>query len=81
MRVRFQWVYRSRVYARQDKGTDASWLRMFEMEGIVLPEVSPRLRVESVNDLLIGLAVKPRWDRQRYATLSRALTKCNPQPR
>jgi hypothetical protein len=38
----------------EDKGTDASWLRIFEMQGIRLPPTIPNF-TSRVNDLRIGL--------------------------
>ena len=51
----------------QDKGTDASWLRMFEMEGIRVPDGSPDF-TSKVQDLLIGLELNHGGVGRRYAT-------------
>ena len=51
----------------EDKGTDASWLRMFEMQGIKLPESSPNF-ASNVNNLLIGLQLNHGGIGRRYAT-------------
>ena len=51
-----------------DKGTDASWLRIFEMQGIVLPETAPDFAY-TVNTLLSGLALNHGGIGKRYATL------------
>ncbi len=51
-----------------DKGTDASWLRIFEMQGIVLPETAPDFAY-TVNNLLSGLALNHGGIGKRYATL------------
>ena len=50
-----------------DKGTDASWLRIFEMQGIVLPETAPDFAY-TVNTLLSGLALNHGGIGKRYAT-------------
>jgi hypothetical protein len=51
----------------EDKGTDASWLRMFEMEGVRLPDVSPDF-TSDVQHLLIGLELNHGGIGRRYAT-------------
>jgi hypothetical protein len=52
----------------EDKGTDASWLRIFEMQGIVRPEVSPNF-ASNVNHLLTGLDLNHGGVGKRYAAL------------
>ena len=51
----------------EDKGTDASWLRMFEMEGIRIPESSSDF-TSKVQHLLIGLELNHGGVGKRYAT-------------
>jgi hypothetical protein len=51
----------------EDKGTDASWLRIFEMRGIKIPETSPNFAT-SVQDLLNGLELNHGGIGRRYAT-------------
>jgi Domain of unknown function (DUF927) len=51
-----------------DKGTDASWLRIFEMQGIVLPETAPDFAY-NVNTLLSGLALNHGGIGKKYAAL------------
>ena len=53
---------------QEDKGTDASWLRIFEMEGIRLPETSPNF-ASNVNHLLTGLQLNHGGIGRRYANL------------
>jgi hypothetical protein len=51
----------------EDKGTDASWLRIFEMQGIRIPETSPNF-ASNVNHLLTGLELNHGGIGRRYAT-------------
>jgi len=51
----------------EDKGTDASWLRMFEMEGVRLPEASPDF-ASDVQHLLNGLELNHGGIGRRYST-------------
>ena len=51
----------------EDKGTDASWLRMFEMQGVRLPQQTPNF-ASKVNDLLIGLQLNHGGIGRQYAT-------------
>jgi hypothetical protein len=51
----------------EDKGTDASWLRIFEMQGIRLPESAPNF-ASNVNNLLVGLELNHGGVGRRYAT-------------
>jgi hypothetical protein len=52
----------------EDKGTDASWLRIFEMQGIRLPESTPNF-ASNVNHLLTGLQLNHGGIGKRYAEL------------
>jgi hypothetical protein len=51
----------------EDKGTDASWLRIFEMQGIVVPEANPNF-ASNVQHLLGGLELNHGGIGRRYAT-------------
>jgi hypothetical protein len=51
----------------EDKGTDASWLRIFEMQGIRIPEATPNF-ASNVNHLLTGLELNHGGIGRRYAT-------------
>ena len=51
----------------EDKGTDASWLRMFEMEGVKILGQPPNF-ASKVNDLLIGLQLNHGGIGKQYAT-------------
>jgi Domain of unknown function (DUF927) len=51
----------------EDKGTDASWLRIFEMKGITLPPSKPDF-ASKVNELRIGLDLNHGGIGKRYAT-------------
>jgi hypothetical protein len=52
----------------EDKGTDASWLRIFEMQGIRIPEASPDF-ASNVSHLLTGLEYNHGGVGRRYAAL------------
>ena len=52
---------------QEDKGTDASWLRIFEMEGIQLSKASPNFSAK-VSNLRIALATNYGGIGRRYAT-------------
>jgi hypothetical protein len=52
----------------EDKGTDASWLRIFEMQGIRIPEASPDF-ASTVGNLLTGLEYNHGGVGKRYAAL------------
>jgi hypothetical protein len=61
----------------EDKGTDSSWLRMFEMEGIATPNTSHNYAA-NVNQLLIGLNLNHGGIGRMYATyLGQNHTKIN----
>ena len=51
----------------EDKGTDASWLRMFEMKGVIIKNETPNFK-SKVNDLLVGLSLNHGGIGRRYAT-------------
>jgi hypothetical protein len=52
----------------EDKGTDASWLRIFEMRGILLPDTTPNF-ASNVNDLLVKLQLNHGGVGKKYAAL------------
>ena len=51
----------------EDKGTDASWLRMFEMQGVRLKNETPNF-ASNVSHLLNGLVLNHGGVGRRYAT-------------